>query len=258
MKRSGLGFGARLSLVPRPPSPAIIHPLTLLRAISNPGGYSYLVSQPPESSSESDRRWPLLFFLHGAAERGANPMDVARQGLPRLLRADGPTTPQETSVGNEIARSFIVVAPQCPHFEVWEERSLLAVLDSVFASLPIDLHRVYLTGLSMGAFGAWTLGLRNLSRFAALAPVCGGGRIVDILAAAAHHREQLLRTGVWAFHGARDRVVPLEESERMIAELHRAGVRDVKFTVYPEGDHDAWTQSYANPELYRWLLTHRR
>ena len=64
--------------------------------------------------------------------------------------------------------------------------------------------------------------------------------------------------GVWAFHGGKDPVVPLEESQRMVDALKKAGVQDVKLTVYPEAGHDSWTEAYNNPELYEWLLKHSR
>ena len=205
-----------------------------------------------------NRRWPLILFLHGAADRGSNVIDVARQGLPRLLQENVALSEAEAAVGPEIAETFVVIAPQCAHYEVWNESDLIRLLDTVSAEFSIDPARVYLTGMSMGAFGAWTLGLRQPQRFAALVPICGGGRIADIAAASSREPAILEQLGVWAFHGARDRVVPLEESERMIQELKRVGVRDVKLTVYPDAEHDAWTATYANPELYRWLLAHQR
>jgi predicted peptidase len=64
--------------------------------------------------------------------------------------------------------------------------------------------------------------------------------------------------GVWAFHGAKDPVVPLEESQRMVDSLKKEGLPDVKLTVYPEAQHDSWTETYNNPELYAWLLNHER
>jgi len=70
--------------------------------------------------------------------------------------------------------------------------------------------------------------------------------------------EALKSLGVWAFHGAKDPVVPLQESERMIDSLKKAGVEDVNLTVYPEAGHDSWTETYKNPELYQWLLRHQR
>jgi predicted peptidase len=70
--------------------------------------------------------------------------------------------------------------------------------------------------------------------------------------------EQLKTLGVWAFHGAKDPVVPLEESQRMVDALKKVGVTEVKLTVYPEAGHNSWTETYNNPELYKWLLEHRR
>jgi predicted peptidase len=161
-------------------------------------------------------------------------------------------------VGRDIAERFIVVAPQCAPYEVWDESLLLTLLDSVTREFAVDLNRVYLTGMSMGGFGAWLLGMRHPTRFAALVPICGGGRIADVLRTAERQCEALQQLAVWAFHGARDIIVPLHESERMIEALQSIGARDVTFTVYPEGEHDAWTPAYANPELYAWLLRHRR
>ena len=161
-------------------------------------------------------------------------------------------------MGLEIAGQFVVVAPQCPAQETWDEHALLRLLDLVQRELPIDPARVYLTGMSMGAFGAWTLALRSPRRFAAVVPICGGGRLTDIAAAVTADATALRSLGVWAFHGAKDRVVPLEESERMVAELQRVGVADARLTVYPDTEHNSWSQTYSNPEVYRWLLEHRR
>jgi dipeptidyl aminopeptidase/acylaminoacyl peptidase len=64
--------------------------------------------------------------------------------------------------------------------------------------------------------------------------------------------------GVWAFHGGKDSTVTPDESERMVAALKKAGCTDVKLTVYPEAEHDSWTQTYANPDLFTWFLEHSR
>jgi predicted peptidase len=229
-----------------------------VRAISNSSGYDYLVSQPQDSTATPPTGWPLILSLHGAAQRGAEEEAVTRLGLPRLLSGAAELTAAEMVMSRDIAARFVVVAPQCPHYEVWNEVEVLSVLDEACGRFHLDLARVYLTGFSMGGFGAWLVGLRQPQRFAALVPICGGGRIADIAAAVANHPEALRRLGVWAFHGACDRVVPLEESQRMIDELRRRAVPDVHFTIYPEGGHDVWSATYANPELYAWLLRHAR
>ena len=76
--------------------------------------------------------------------------------------------------------------------------------------------------------------------------------------AADEHKAALTSLGVWAFHGGKDPVVPLEESQRMVNYLKNIGVQEVKLTIYPDAQHDSWTQAYANPELFAWFLQHSR
>jgi predicted peptidase len=227
-----------------------------LQAVTNPSGYDYLLSLPEKYLARP--RWPLLLFLHGAGQRGADVWLNTQQGLPRLLADPAPLNSAEQAAAAKLASSFIVVAPQCPPLEVWEDNTLLALLDDVSTTLKIDPARVYLTGLSMGGFGAWSLGIRHPRRFAALVPICGGGRVADVTAAQPDRKTALRQLSVWAFHGAKDRVVPLEESERMVAALKLIGAEDVRLTVYPDVEHDAWTAAYANGGVYDWLLTHAR
>ncbi len=135
---------------------------------------------------------------------------------------------------------------------------LLALLDDITAKYAVDTNRVYLTGLSMGGYGTWDLGLAYPERFAAIVPICGGGQLISVILPSREKGPALKTLGVWAFHGGKDPVVPLEESQRMVAALKKAGVQDVKLTVYPKAGHDSWTEAYNNPELYQWLLEHHR
>jgi predicted peptidase len=229
-----------------------------LQAVVRSGGYDYLLALPTKYARDVQKRWPLLLFLHGAAERGTDVWDVARQGVPKLLAGNPSLTEPEAAAARAIGEAFIVVAPQCPLHEVWEDTALLALLDHLDRALHLDASRVYLTGLSLGGFGAWSLAMRHPERFAALVAVCGGGRVRDVTASVTNHAAALRRLGVWAFHGAGDIVVPLAESERMVEALRGAGVREVRFTVYPDAGHDAWTAAFAERELYPWLLQHAR
>ena len=86
-------------------------------------------------------------------------------------------------------------------------------------------------------------------RWAALAPVCGGGNPDD--AAKIRH------IPCWCFHGADDRVVPVEESRRMIAALRRAGGTP-KYDEYPGVGHNCWDRAYRTSELLAWLKRQRR
>lgn len=206
---------------------------------------SYLLFLPEGYDAKAQKRWPLILFLHGSGERGTNIWKVATHGPPRNV-AQHPDFP------------FIVVSPQCPEHQVWSREVLLALLNQVTAQYAVDVNRIYLTGLSMGGYGAWDLGLAYPEKFAAIAPICGGGELISVILSSRENGPALKSLGVWAFHGGKDPVVPLEESQRMIDALKKVGVQDVKLTVYPEAQHDAWTQTYNNPQLYEWLLQHKR
>lgn len=208
----------------------------------------YLLYLPPDCAAVPGQRWPLLLFLHGAGERGDDLALVARHGPLKLVR-QGTNFP------------FIIIAPQCPKGQHWDNDVLTALLDRVVKQYAVDESRIYLTGLSMGGFGTWSLGAAHPERFAALAPVCGGGETISITLA--QHFDpaklaQMKAMGVWAFHGGKDPTVLTDESERMVNTLKKAGCQDVKLTIYPEAKHDSWTETYANPKFYEWLLSHAR
>jgi predicted peptidase len=192
----------------------------------------YLVQLPQQVDTSS--RWPLILFLHGAGERGDDLEKLKRHGPPKIAAAD-PTFP------------FIVVSPLCPEGGWWESAELAPLLDEVVARYPVDPDRVYLTGLSMGGFGAFDLAARVPDRFAAIAPMAGGGN--PVLA------RRLKGVPVWVFHGEEDKTVPIRLDEQMVEALEAAGA-EVRFTRYAGKGHTAWIEAYADPELYRWFLAH--
>ena len=130
----------------------------------------------------------------------------------------------------------------------------MAILDEVCAKYAVDEDRIYLTGLSMGGFGSWQLGCSHPERFAAVAPICGGGmfghgfpaRVVD-----------LVGVPVWAFHGARDNVVPITATVELVDRLKAAG-GNVRLTVFPDAEHNSWARVYAGEALYEWFLSNSR
>ncbi|MGE3818765.1 MAG: prolyl oligopeptidase family serine peptidase [Isosphaeraceae bacterium] len=197
---------------------------------------NYLLFLPEGYEADKEKRWPLMLFLHGAGESGDALEKVKAHGPPKLLekKTDFP---------------FIVVSPQSPG-RGWNPDTLNALLDDLSARYRVDPDRVYLTGLSMGGFGTWALAASRPDRFAAIAPICGGGNPRDA--------EKLKGLPIWVFHGAKDPVVPLGASESMVNALKAAGAAEVKFTVYPDASHDSWTETYDNPAFYEWLLSHKR
>ena len=196
--------------------------------------FDYLLFLPREYET-SDKAWPLILFLHGAGETGSDLEKVKIHGPPKIVESQ-PEFP------------FIVVSPQSPR-RGWNAEYLNVLLDEILSSYRVDRDRVYLTGLSMGGSGTWDLASLYPERFAAIVPICGTGD--------PNTAEQLKDLPVWVFHGAKDTGVPLSRSKSMVEAFEKAG-GNVRFTVYPDAGHDSWTETYANPELYRWLLQQKR
>ena len=209
---------------------------TLKRRVVKQVSLRYLLSLPAGYERAKTRRWPLILFLHGAGERGDDVNKVKVHGPPKVVeqKKDFP---------------FILVSPQCPEGKGWDPEEVIALLDEIQAKYKVDPDRVYLTGLSMGGFGTWETASQHPERFAAIAPICGGGR--PFMA------RRLKPLPTWVFHGEKDNVVPIKRSEEMVEALKQAG-GDVNFTRYPEAGHDSWTETYNNPKLYEWFMQHKR
>jgi len=154
--------------------------------------------------------------------------------------------PKEAAAGESFP--FILASPQCPTGGWWSDEPVPELIDYLEATYRVDKSRIYLTGLSMGGYGTWYFATKQPERFAAIVPVCGGG--------VPYRVRSLKNMPVWAFHGALDGAVPLEESERLVELLEKMKNEEAKLTVYPEAGHDSWTETYDNPELYKWLLSH--
>jgi len=197
-------------------------------------GYNYLLYLPRDYGV--GKKWPLIVFLHGRGERGSNLNLLKKTALPRNLE--------------EIEYlPFVVISPQCPHGFSWSSTMIFRLLDDVAARYKIDENRVYLTGISMGGYGTWDAAIQQPWRFAAIAPICGGGN--------PELASRLKDLPVWAFHGAMDTSVPVSESRAMVQAIETLG-GDVRFTVYPDAGHDSWTRTYDSPEIYQWFLSHSR
>jgi predicted peptidase len=214
---------------------------TFSKRITRRLALDYLLHLPLGYSRK--RSHPLILFLHGSDECGANVQCVARHGIPKVAARE-PTFP------------FIAVSPQCPANSTWilQADVLLLLLDEVMRTHAVDRSRVYLTGMSLGGYGAWYLGSLHPERFAAVVPVCGG---YEDMLGFPDRVEGLRYTPVWAFHGAKDKAVPASESRTLVRALRKFGGKP-KLTIYPDAGHDVWTRAYADARLYRWLLKQRR
>ena len=200
----------------------------------------YLLYLP--ENYDDGRNYPLMLFLHGAGERGDGSADAME-----LVKVHGP--PKLIAAGRHFP--FIVASPQCKTDSWWNAVELSILVDHLESNLNVDKDRIYVTGLSMGGFGTWALAMHQPERFAAIAPICGGGN-----ALAARYMKPIT-SAVWAFHGAKDSVVPLSASKGMVDVLKQQKHANVQLTVYPNAEHDSWSETYDNDELYTWLLRHK-
>lgn len=184
-------------------------------------------------------RMPLIVSLHDADSRGYEPALLKQQGLPRRL-AEGEPLP------------FAVLAPQLPSGMWWATAPLaplIALIDKICSTQPIDPARIYVVGHGMGGYGAWSLALAGPGRFAALVAIASGGD--------AEHAALFKELPAWVIHGGKDPVVLPREAERLVSALQLAGA-PVKYTRFDQAGHDVWTRSYASPALYNWLLKHAK
>jgi predicted peptidase len=201
-------------------------------------GLNYLVYLPKDYDPQQS--YPTILFLHGAGERGSDLELVKLQGLPKRIAA-----------GDEFP--FIIIAPQCPKESWWvyELKPLSLLLDHIESTYAVDKSRFYLTGMSMGGQGTWALAVEHPRRFAAVVPICP-------LQLFNPPKVCVLKdVPVWVFHGAQDTTVPIQQAQLMVNTLKACG-GNVDFTIYAKANHDSWTETYNNPQLYTWFLEHRR
>lgn len=194
----------------------------------------------PKRYFAENEEMPLIIYLHGSSRRGEDVEQVKANGLPPVLDE------------NEDF-DFIVASPQAlaeyPWQRCWRPDDLVLLLDHLLGEYRIDPKRVYLTGLSMGGYGTWACIGQHADRFAAAVPICGGGD--------PNWAKAMGDLPIWAFHGEEDYVVPIERSQEMVNAIKAAG-GNAKLTSYPNVGHDSYTQTYANPDLYVWLLQQSR
>jgi predicted peptidase len=140
---------------------------------------------------------------------------------------------------------FIVVSPQCPEDEFWNVDLLEKLVKKLLSTYNIDKQRMYLTGLSMGGFGAWAYAIKYPDRWSAIVPICGGGD--------PDKAHRIAHIPMISYHGAEAQTVPLERSQEMVEAVNAAG-GEANLVIYPEKGHDSWTDTYYERTLYQWLL----
>ena len=209
---------------------------------------------------DASKKWPVILFLHGSGERGTDGKAETKNGVRLLIGQDMENFP------------CVVVCPQCQTGRNWtsadQEILALRALNDAMREFNGDSSRVYLTGLSMGGYGTWDLARRYPTKWAAIAPCCGGVRYpgrneamrqstlpweADPYTAEA---QAVSKLPIWIFHGGSDPTVPVRESRQMNAALESIHA-DVKYNEYPGVGHNSWDNAYAESGLLPWLLSHK-
>jgi pimeloyl-ACP methyl ester carboxylesterase len=217
--------------------------------------YRFQVYLPEEWRRDDGRHWPIILFLHGRGERGSEGMWQTQIGIAEAVRNQPERWP------------FVIVMPQCPQDAHWTDPAMLdlamGALDQESAEFHGDAARTYLTGISLGGYGAWELARLHPQRWAAVAIAAGGvfwsydpERWQEASTLPAEYAGALGRTPVWLFHGSLDSVVSPRQSELMFDAFKAAG-GDIRLWIYQGLAHDCWTSAFDEPELPRWLLAHR-
>jgi predicted peptidase len=208
----------------------------------------YLVDLPGRYDTAGAERFPLLIFLHGIGERGNNGgaelSKVDKWGLPRLARR-GARFP------------MILISPQLP---ATQKRWPVALIDELIAAVSeiyrVDGTRIYLTGLSTGADGAWVYAVARPGKVVAIVPISGQGNPAGICA--------MRDVAVWAFHGGEDKDEPPKHDQRLVEALNACQpppAEAARLTVYPGAGHEVWSRTYDGSggyDIYAWLLAHHR
>ena len=181
----------------------------------------------------------LTVFLHGAGERGEDFEKLYVHGPAKYVRR------------GDLNPKAVLLCPQCPDGFVWNLLTfeLKELIDSVVSEYGIDEDRISITGISMGGFGTWEMGMSFPGFFSALAPVCGGG---------ISWRARLIgKTPVYAIHGDADDVVPPRNSIEMCEKLVAAG-GNVELVLLHGVGHNSWEFAYERAGVLDWLVSKSR
>lgn len=195
---------------------------------------NYLLNIPADIKAKK----PLIVFLHGSGEKGNDLEKVKIHGPFKYLKT------------NSI--DAYVLAPQCPEGEYWDSETLYRLVQKVVKENNVDQNRIYLTGLSMGGWGAWNLAFAHPEIFAALVPVCG---FVDRVPMLENCKIKDIPTRI--FHGLLDDVVDVSYSTTIYKKLKPCS-KDITLTIFDDANHDSWTRVYDNSAIYDWMLQQKK
>ena len=221
---------------------------------------NYRIMYPKDFSVEKE--YPVVFFLHGAGERGSDNEKQLVHGSTLFLKEE-----------NLNKFPAIIVFPQCPTEDYWSNakvnrkkrpvsfkyknrkkptEALGLVMDLVDETIEkpyVKKDQVYVMGLSMGGMGTFEMLYRKPNIFAAAIPICGGGDPKGT-------KEYAAKVPLWIFHGAKDDVVSPHLSIKMADKIIENGGHP-NLTIYSDANHNSWDAAFAETELLTWLFSNK-
>ncbi len=186
------------------------------------------------------QRWPLILFLHGSGEEGTDGEKVLVQGVPKEIKH------------RKGQFEFIVVMPQSTGgWSGTNEDAAIKAVKTTCTEYAVDGDRIYLTGLSMGGFGAWDFARKYPKSFAACVPIASGGDTSPAGVMA------LRSMPLWVWHADDDGIVKVDTDRQMVTALVKANAVEVRYTELHGVGHASWDKAYASDEVWAWLLQHK-
>lgn len=206
------------------------------------------------------QNYPVVLVLHGGGERGNDNQKQLTHGSKLFLKEE-----------NRTKFPAIVIFPQCaadsywmsgkidrtkqpielsfeyPKKANWPLKAAIDLVKKISKEEAVDKKRIYITGLSMGGMGTFEVLSRYPKMFAAAAPICGGGNLQLT-------KKYAKRVPLWIFHGSVDAVVKVQYSRDIYADLQAKGAQ-VKYTEYPNVNHNSWDNAFAEPEFLSWMFS---
>lgn len=200
--------------------------------------YKYLLYLPKDYSTTS-KMYPLMIYLGGGSQRGADLNKLKAFGPPNLI-----------SKGQDF--DFIIVSPQCPEGKTWtSEKWFDSLAISLIPKYRIDTNRIYVTGISIGGYGTWQVAMDHPEKFAAIVPLCGGVNDSDTA-----NISKIKHLPIWTFHGTADDMIHIVETERIYKKLKMLKSH-IRFTSIKNGNHGI-QYLYEDPKIYRWMLKQKK
>ncbi len=202
--------------------------------VTKSSSYPYYLSK----TTINNEKKPLVLYLHGSGEKGTDINNVFINSPISFLEKNYP--------------DCYVLAPQCPNNEYWDAEILKKLLEYIVNTHPIDTKRIYLIGVSMGAWANWNLLASRPDLFAAVVAVSGFVDRIPML-----EYQKFSKIPIYMYHGDTDDIVPFWYTENLYKKLKSVEAPAILHRATGE-KHSGWDKLFQKEELYSWLMNQHK